>query len=139
MMRHVLQNVNNGTLMDDNEKNSRAAKILMSLLPPHAMIVLTAMSTLEIIIAKRKKRMADLVDSMDERPTDRQKIAWQTELEELLKDYAMLTAMVVDAYESVLGIGKSPKLEGKAETDEELLKRMGIDPLMLVPGPDEVQ
>tara|TARA_B100001250_G_C19370368_1_gene601676 strand:+ start:291 stop:620 length:330 start_codon:yes stop_codon:yes gene_type:complete len=107
MMRHVLQNVNNGTLMDDNEKNSRAAKILMSLLPPHAMIVLTAMSTLEIIIAKRKKRMADLVDSMDERPTDRQKIAWQTELEELLKDYAMLTAMVVDAYESVLGIGKA--------------------------------
>ena len=65
MMKHVLRNVNNGTLMDDNEKNSRAAKILMSLLPPHAMIVLTAMSTLEIIIAKRKKRMADLVDSMD--------------------------------------------------------------------------
>ena len=108
MMKHVLRNVNNGTLMDDNEKNSRAAKILMSLLPPHAMIVLTAMSTLEIIIAKRKKRMADLVDSMDEQPTDKQKVAWQTELEELLKDYAMLTAMVVDAYESVLGIGKSP-------------------------------
>lgn len=77
--------------------------------------------------------MANIVRDMDDVPTEEQKKAWKDELAELMKDYAMLTAMVVDAYESVLGETSKP------ESDVELLKRLGINTSMLVPGPEDVQ
>ena len=119
--------------MDSEERDKRAANILTQLLPPHALVVLTAMSTVEKIISTRKRKMAKLVDRMTEPPSAPEKEEWQSELKELMKDYAMLTAMIVDAYETVL------KLDDLPESNEDLLRRLGIDAAMLVPGPKEIQ
>ena len=119
--------------MKNDDYDKKVGQILSQLAPPHTLIVLTAMCTVESLIASRKRKMAHLVEAMDDVPSKEQRKAWKTELAELMKDYAMLTAMVVDAYESVLGITT------KVESDEELLNRLGIDTSMLVPGPKDVQ